>query len=430
VTKSLILWLTGLLFAVDFLLAMAAYSLRGFSRSRLDEVCTRLGRQSRFGLILGNRKDALLALEWLIVFITLLATVLLIWLINPWETIPNGAAAWLWTVAEALFLIGGYLVVRFVLPWSAARIIGEGFLCRSWPLIVLLIKLSRPVISLVAQIDKFTHRLSGREQATAENGFPMAEEIRAVVEEGQREGLLESAAGTMIRRVMELQTEDSANVMTPRTDMFCISADATLEEARRQLLDAGHTRVPVIGKSTDDIVGILYAKDLLKDLDSADGTSVGLRDIIKEPFYVPETIGIDTLLENMKREHVHMAIVLDEYGGVAGLVTMEDILEEIVGEIADEYDTEEEAGVKSISQNVIEVDARVHIDDLNEQFAYDLPEDGDFDTVGGFVFTQLARVPLPGDQFTWQKLRVTVLDADKRSIKRLQIEIDESLVAS
>jgi CBS domain containing-hemolysin-like protein len=431
VTQSLILWLTGLLFALDFLLILAACSLRGFSRSRLDEVCSRLNRQFRFGLILKKRKDAVLALEWLIVLVTLTATVLLVGLRNPsWQTLPAGAMSWLWIAAEALLLVGTYLAILFVLPWCTARIFGEGFLCRSWPLIALLIKISRPVLAVLAQIGKFTHRLSGREQESAEDGFPMTEEIRAVVEEGQREGMVESAAGTMIRRVMELQTEDSANVMTPRTDMFCISADATLEVARRQLLDAGHTRVPVIGKSTDDIVGILYAKDLLKYLDSANGTSVSLRDIVKEPFYVPETIGIDTLLENMKREHVHMAIVLDEYGGVVGLVTMEDILEEIVGEIADEYDTEEEVGIKPIGPNVIEVDARVHIDDLNEQFSFDLPEDDDYDTIGGFVFTQLARVPLPGDQFQWQKLRVTVLDADKRSIKRLQIEIDESLVTS
>ncbi|MBT4867720.1 MAG: HlyC/CorC family transporter, partial [Planctomycetaceae bacterium] len=234
----------------------------------------------------------------------------------------------------------------------------------------------------------------------------------------------------MIESVMEFSDTDAAEIMTPRTDLFALDVQTPFQTAIDEVCAHGHTRVPLYRDSVDNIIGILYAKDLLKYLDSANGTSVGLRDIVKEPFYVPETIGIDTLLENMKREHVHMAIVLDEYGGVAGLVTMEDILEEIVGEIADEYDTEEEAGIKMLEHNIIEVDARVHIDDLNEQFSFDLPEDEDYDTIGGFVFTQLARVPLPGDQFHWQKLRVTVLDADKRSIKRLQIEIDESRVTS
>ena len=155
----------------------------------------------------------------------------------------------------------------------------------------------------------------------------------------------------MIDRVMELHDEDAAAVMTPRTDMICLRVDASLEDARRQLLEAGHTRVPVIGETTDDIVGILYAKDILGhlkvDVSSAPG---GLREVVREPFYVPETTGIDTLLETLKHEQVHLAIVLDEYGGVAGLVTLEDILEEIVGEIEDEYEPQEEELEEELEQ--------------------------------------------------------------------------------
>ncbi|MGH7201604.1 MAG: transporter associated domain-containing protein, partial [Planctomycetaceae bacterium] len=128
--------------------------------------------------------------------------------------------------------------------------------------------------------------------------------------------------------------------------------------------------------------------------------------------------------------HVHLAIVIDEYSGVAGLVTLEDVLEEIVGEIADEFDPEEELGIHPVSDTVTEVEARVHLDDLNELFHYDLPEDADFDTIGGFVLDRLGRVPEPGETVTWRNLRITVLAADKRRIDRLRIEVDESLAAT
>jgi CBS domain containing-hemolysin-like protein len=151
---------------------------------------------------------------------------------------------------------------------------------------------------------------------------------------------------------------------------------------------------------------------------------------VREPYYVPETMGIDTLLQTLKRQRVHLAIVLDEYGGVAGLVSLEDILEEIVGEIADEYDLAVAEQIDMISPGVMELDARVHVDDLNERFEYGLPEDGDFETIGGFVFSILGRIPVSGEDFTWQNLRFTVLDADKRKINRLRIEVDYSLTSA
>jgi CBS domain containing-hemolysin-like protein len=404
--------------------------LRDFSRSKLDDICRRRGRESRFGVILKHHRRALLAVDWLLVLVTLLMTGLLFSDRQWWPSTPMGAAGWLAVSGELLAVACIYLSALLVLPWTLARIGGERYLFAVWPLIAVLTRICKPCLWATSQMDKFLHRLSGLQEPDSENEVTIAQEIMSVVDEGQRDGLLESAAGTMIHRVMELQKEDTAAVMTPRTDMFCIPADASLEEARERLLEAGHTRVPVIGASTDDIVGILYAKDLLKYLDARNGEAVSLRNIVREPFYVPETMGIDTLLENMKHKHVHMAIVLDEYGGVAGLVTMEDVLEEIVGEIADEYDKTEETGIIAIERNVIEVDARVHIDDLNEQFRFGIPEDGDFDTIGGFVLTQLACIPHSGDDFTWKNLRVKVLDADKRSVKRLLIEVDETLIAA
>jgi putative hemolysin len=218
--------------------------------------------------------------------------------------------------------------------------------------------------------------------------------------------------------------------MTPRTEMHVVQVDTPLSEARRVLLEGGHSRVPVVGETTDDIIGILYAKDLLRYVHEANGQAATLRDIAREAIYVPETTGIDKLLERMKREHVHMAIVIDEYSGVAGLVTLEDILEEIVGEITDEYDEEEEEDILQIADNILEVDARVHVDELNELYQFDLPEDGDFETIGGFVFNHLGRVPKSRESFSWRNLQITVLNVGKRRINKLRIEVDRTVAAT
>ncbi len=431
-THILLPFSIGLLWAVGFMAALTAYTLRDFSRSRLDETCRAHGNETRFGQILKSYEDVLLAVELLFTLVLLALLPLTFYWWDLWSGPgAHDAPGWTLFTFELLMLACALSLALLILPWTISRVSGEAFLYRSWPLLQGLLTIARPFVSLARRIDQFSHRLADRDQPVDGDAATLTEEIRTVVDEGQREGVLETEASTMIRRVMELQDEDAAAVMTPRTDMVCIQVESTLEEARQKLLEAGHSRVPVIGDSTDDIVGILYAKDLLKHADSTtNGHTPTLREIAREPLYVPETTGIDKLLETMKREHVHIAIVVDEYGGVAGLVSLEDILEEIVGEIVDEYDAAEEDGIRSIGPGVTEVDSRVHIDDLNERFNFHLPEDGDFDTVGGFVYTQLNRVPDAKDSFTWRQLRFTVLDADKRRIHKLRIEVDESLAAS
>jgi putative hemolysin len=205
--------------------------------------------------------------------------------------------------------------------------------------------------------------------------------------------------------------------------MFCIDVETSVEDARRLIIESGHSRVPVIGEKIDDVLGMLYSKDLLSALDPQLPRQPVLREIIRDPVYIPDTTGIPAVLELMQRQRVQIAIVTDEYGGVAGLVTMEDILEEIVGEIDDEYDKEEiDTEIQVVSPTITEVDGRVHIDDLNDRFGYQLPDDGEFDTIGGFVFSQLGRIPSEGEVLNWDQLTLTVLAADQRRINRLRIE--------
>jgi len=410
------------LYLLGFLLAWTSYSLRDFSRRRLDEICRARGREARFGRILRNHERALLAVDMLLTAVVglFVATATGLTILPAIEqALP---LQWIVTILGGLVLLCGGCVV---VPWTLARLTGEAWLFRVWPVVSLGLTVLQPVIAVVQRLDRMTHRLSGVPEPDQGDAATLTEEILTVVNEGQREGVLESEARTMIQRVMELHDDDAAAIMTPRTEMVVIQVDTSLEDARNKMLRDGHSRVPIIGESTDDIVGVLHAKDLLKHWPQNGDGELGLRQIVREPFYVPETTGIDTLLEMMKRERIHLAIVLDEYSGVSGLVTMEDILEEIVGEIVDEYDEDEEDGIEQVQPGVIVVDARVHIDDLNERFSFGLPEDGDFDTIGGFVYSQLARVPKPDESCTWQRVKVTVLDADKRKVHKLRIDFDE-----
>lgn len=418
---------TGLLFLATGFCALAGYALRDFSRKRVDELCKSRGVEYRFRAILDEHQQALLAMElgFAATFFALLG--LIICQSKAWSLYsadPVGIGAFTGQLLALAAILVGWAIV---IPRTWARVAGERFLVQAWPLIRLLRNLLSPALRLAAKFDQLAHRLADVPEPDNGSLSSLTKEILAVVDEGQRDGILEPQARKMIRRVMEMQQEDVAAIMTPRTEMHILQMETPLDEARAVLLEGGHSRVPVVSGSTDDIIGILYAKDLLQHLDNTNGRVVALKNIVREAIYVPETTAIDKLLERMKREHVHIAIVIDEYSGVAGLVTLEDILEEIVGEIADEYDPEEEEEIHQISADVIEVDARVHVDELNEQFELDLPENGDFETIGGFVFNQLGRVPQRGETFTWRNLRLTVLNVGKRKIHKLRIEIDRTV---
>jgi CBS domain containing-hemolysin-like protein len=180
----------------------------------------------------------------------------------------------------------------------------------------------------------------------------------------------------------------------------------------------------VYDRTRDDIVGLLYSKDLLPELATGDPSSrTPLREIVRKPLFVPETKAVDDLLAMFQQLRMHIAVVLDEYGGVSGLVTIEDVLEEIVGEIDDEYDPETVADIHVVDDDTCEALGRAHIDEINAAMKLELPEDGDYDTIGGLVFSELGRVPQAGESIVWQeKVRISVLEATRRRIDRVRIE--------
>ncbi|MBO0854780.1 MAG: HlyC/CorC family transporter [Nocardia sp.] len=228
-------------------------------------------------------------------------------------------------------------------------------------------------------------------------------ELREVVDMAQQSGVVDSEERRMIQSVFELGQTSARAVMVPRTEMVWIEADKAVAQALSLAVRSGYSRIPVIGENVDDILGVVYLKDLVTYGDR--GRSVRVREVMRPAVFVPDSKPLDTLLDEMQRRRNHMALLVDEYGGIAGLVTIEDVLEEIVGEIADEYDTDETAPVEDLGEGRYRVSARLSVEDLGELFGLEIEEE-DVETVGGILAHALGRVPLPGSEVVVHGLRL------------------------
>jgi CBS domain containing-hemolysin-like protein len=244
------------------------------------------------------------------------------------------------------------------------------------------------------------------------------EELLRIVELREGNGSAQNGELTMIKRIAQMVDTAAREIMVPRIDIVAVENDAPIDEVLRIIIDRGFTRVPVYEETVDNIVGIVHAKDLLQAL--AEGRRPSSpKELAREAYFVPDGKHVDELLAEMRENRVHLAIVVDEYGGTAGLVTIEDVLEEIVGEIQDEYDREE-AAMHLVNENEAIVDAKVSLDDLNELLDLDI-ESEDFDTVGGFVYHELGRMPSPGDEVRAGGLTLRVLSVLGRRIKKVRV---------
>ena len=420
----MVLWLLSTL----AFLAIASYAsvgvrcLRRFSRARLDELCRQEQTRPIFSQIIALRDRATLGAESLQVLATFAAIVSGVAWIRSIESISAGFA-WLET-AEAL--LAGLAILWFALVWlptGIARLWADSFVLHSWSLWKATAVLLAPSVWGAELLCLLFRRMSGRkiEHVTEES---LEEEILTIVSEGEREGLLEEDAREMIEGVIELGDVTVARIMTPRTDMVSIHIDLPWDEVIQLAITAGHTRIPAYNRSPDDIVGILHSKDLLAELARPESQPrQPWQEMLRKPFFVPETMPVDKLLQEFQSSRNHIAVVLDEFGGVSGLVTIEDALEEIVGEISDEHDEADSDGIKPVGEHAAEAAARVRIHDLNERLGLSLPEDEHFDTIGGFVFHELGRIPNVGEELIWQDVRIKVLEATRRRIDRVSIQI-------
>jgi putative hemolysin len=323
------------------------------------------------------------------------------------------------TVLLSLFTI----VFAELVPKTLALASPERYATTLAAPIEILARILGPLISLLTGVTRAITRALGSD-VTKESQIT-AEELRLIVERGGEEGVLEAEEEQMIHAVIELGDRRVHEVMVPRIDIIGMEADVDLETAVDRIIEGGHSRLPVWEGSVDQVLGILYAKDLLPFLKAASGERPSVRALLRPPVFVPESMSIDDLLHELQRRKVHIAIVLDEYGGTAGLVTIEDLLEEIVGEIQDEYDEEEEMVVR-LDDDRVRFDGRASVDDIGEAWddldLEELLEDRDeYDTIGGLVFHRIGGVPKPGDVVKLEGLTITVESTDGRRVSKVLV---------
>lgn len=257
----------------------------------------------------------------------------------------------------------------------------------------------------------------GRKTFTTERAYISEEEVRMLIRRGGEQGVFEPTEQALIHSVFEFTDMSVKEVMSPTTQMTVINLNMPMDDIKRIIAEEQFSRYPVIGKDINDIRGILHTKDFLNAF--MKGT-VDIRKLIKPPFFVPETMKISNLLKEMQKKRLHMALVIDEYGTVSGLVTMEDLLEEIVGEIRDEYDIE--SPVIKINENTFIVDASISIRDLNEDHNIEIPESSEYETLGGFLLTTLQRIPKIGDVVEVEDKKITISEMVGQRVAKVKLE--------
>jgi putative hemolysin len=422
------------LFLINSLLAAARAALVGASRARLRQLVEKGVSGATLALRVADDATPLIATIRLaqtvtrfliagliaIIFEPTLAAVLAAW---PNVSAQAGPLAWLVIMLlAALFIVsvGEFLPESWVMrsPERWAVVFAPPVAALEWVL--------SPLMRLILfAASRVATPLAGRQIP-----FVTEEEIKTMVDAGEEGGVIEEDEKEMIYSIFEIGETIAREIMVPRIDMLALDVSTPLPEAVDAVLSAGHSRVPIYDASIDNIVGLLYAKDLLRAW--KDGSqAANLRDLLRPAYFVPETKKVDELLADLQRKRIHLAVVVDEYGGTAGIVTLEDIVEEIVGEIRDEYDVNEESLFERISDDEYVFDARIDLDEVNELLNLHLPS-GVSDSLGGYIYAQLGHVPAPGekvaaDQAAFEVLTVTGRRIRKvRALRRPRVEASEN----
>jgi putative hemolysin len=297
--------------------------------------------------------------------------------------------------------------------WWAPRVV-------RW--VCLLDTVFRPLSWFFSRLGKATVRTAGAAGVPTEEPTVTETEIEHMIDLGEREGVLDAHQGELLRSALEFEDTVVNEVMVPRTEMVALSITAPLADVLAAVNDSRHSRFPVYRDARDKIVGTLHVKDLLRHIGDADGchTFDWTEHVRPNPMFVPETQKISKLLRDMRTRRLHLAIVVDEFGGTSGIVTLEDLLEEIVGEIQDEFDAEEPL-IQDLGQGKFLANARVPMWDLGQRLDVEFPDAGDYETLGGFVTHRLGRLPERGAHFDWENFTFTVREADARHVRRVEI---------
>ncbi|HEY52856.1 MAG TPA: HlyC/CorC family transporter [Caldilineae bacterium] len=290
--------------------------------------------------------------------------------------------------------------------------------------------LVRPVRWLVFLVSPLTwilvrviQRLGGGDESQVRDVFMTEDGLRLLLNLGDEERFIEAEERQMIDSIFRFSETHVEEVMAPRVDVVALEQEDTIRHALDTIVEAGHSRIPIYRDTIDKIVGVLYAKDLLSVF--RDGrTDVSIKEVMRKPYFVPESAMVDDLLEDLQHKKVHLAVVVDEYGGTAGVVTIEDLLEEIVGEIQDEYDSESPM-LEQIGEGVYVANGRIDIDDLNRDLGVHLPDEEESYTLAGVIYSQLQRVPDVGDVVELDDVRLEVLEVTDNRIEQVQVALQQ-----
>ena len=436
-------------------------ALRTFNHLRLEEELARRGRSHWLAATLDRLPRLTLSTATLRILFNILVILGMAHLLNA---LADNWGLYLATTGLLVFVT--ILVFSVAIPNAWAKYAGERLLAGMLPVLFVLNVLLSPITWLLHQFDELVRRLAGAPRA-GEDVQQAEREIMSVVAEGEREGRVDAEEKQMIASVLQFQDTRADQIMTPRTDIIAVDVTSDIATVLDTIHRAGHSRIPVYEGNLDNIIGLLYTKDLLWEISGAqqvpsakcqvpnekDASAAGpqesesprpgvpasprpasrpptpdprpldVRKVMRPPLFVPESRAVGDLLDDLRRTKVHLAIVLDEFGGTAGLVTIEDILEEIVGDIADEHEAPAPSLIRKIDDRTWEIGGRAHVDDVNSQLKLALPENEDYDTIGGMVIAAMGRIPRTGERLVRDNVTITVAQAEPRRIIRLRLEL-------
>jgi CBS domain containing-hemolysin-like protein len=392
-----------------------SYALRNLSRAKLTAYLEAVGKDHNFEPVANHAGDLIFitAIGRLFSNVTILVCVLRLLSTADVNLTIQYSLAVVITLTITLFC-------SIAIPNALAKYSGPQAIGFFAPVLIGLRIALLPVTYVMHGIDSAVRQITN----TSDEPQPdqIEQEILSAVQEGEKEGVVDTAERQMFEAVIRFGDTTVIQVMTARPEMIGIDVHGTLEEIKEVLEESGHSRLPVYEGSLDKIIGVLYARDLLKFL-GRPATEFDVGQAIRSAYYVPETKQLKDLLNDFRVKKVHMAIVLDEYGGTSGLITIEDVLEELVGDISDEHEPQESPMLRQTGALTWEADARVYIDEFNRRTGLHLPEDAGYDTLGGYVSTSIGHIPLVGEVFKSPDATFTTLDAEPQKINRIRIDI-------
>jgi len=393
------------------------YALRNLSRARLSDYLERHGQARWIEPTLEHANE--------LIFVTavgrLLANTLVV-LASVWicQRVPGTVLRNL-----SIFFLAAVVTLFFsvALPQALSQYAGDVLVGAAAGMLHVMRLALYPMAWVMHLTDRLVRNVAGAAAAPEPEQIEqrIEEEILSAVEEGEERGVVDEQEREMIESVIEFHDSTAGQVMTARTDILALPFSSRLQQVKETIEESGHSRIPIFEGTLDQIIGILYARDLLKHLGQPP-EKFDIRSAMRPAFFVPETTPLGQLLREFRHRKTHLAIVLDEYGGTAGLLTIEDILEQLVGDISDEHEPVEPTTFRRIDERTAEADARIDVEELNRLTGLSLPEDAGYATLGGFVLATLGRIPEPGATFEYDGAKFTVLDAEPQRVNRVRIE--------